>query len=60
MFVDSEAPKGRCEGCRYARTIYATGNWKFIGCVHEPYKGKWVAQIEYCPKKDGESDGQTD
>lgn len=41
----------RCEGCEYAKEINATGDWKFIGCTHEPYKGKWVAEIKDCPKE---------
>jgi hypothetical protein len=23
----------------------------FLGCRHEPYKGKWVAEIKECPKE---------
>lgn len=42
----------RCEGCEFARRIEATGGWSFIGCRHEPYHGKWVAEIKECPKND--------
>lgn len=47
--------KKRCESCEYAREINATGDWRFIGCRHEPYKGKWVAEIKDCPKEKGDS-----
>lgn len=45
----------RCRKCEYARTIYMDIG-KFKGCIHEPYKGKWTAEIDECPigrKKDG-------
>lgn len=42
---------GRCKGCEFARTINSRGNWEFIGCNHEPYKGKWVCEIKDCPKQ---------
>lgn len=42
--------KQRCEGCKYCKVIDG-GGWDFYGCHHEPYKGKWVAEIKLCPKK---------
>lgn len=41
---------GRCEKCEYARVLGATGGWSFVGCRHEPYRDKWVAEIKDCPK----------
>lgn len=41
----------RCKDCEHAKELNATMNWKFIGCTHEPYKGKWVAEIKDCPKE---------
>ena len=50
-------PEGRCTKCEYARTVFATGNYKFLGCYlgcyHMPYTGKWVAEIKKCPKEEG-------
>lgn len=39
----------RCEGCKYANIVHATGGFKFLGCSHKPYKGKWIIEIESCP-----------
>lgn len=38
-----------CSKCKYGQR---TSAWKinFIGCTHKPYKGKWVAEIDECPK----------
>ena len=46
-------PEGRCTKCEYARTVFATGNYKFLGCYHMPYTGKRVAEIKKCPKEEG-------
>lgn len=35
--------------CKFARMITATGGWSFVGCIHEPYHGKWIAEINECP-----------
>lgn len=45
-----KSKKQRCEGCKYCRVTDGDG-WDFYGCYHEPYKGKWVAEIKLCPKK---------
>lgn len=42
-------PKGRCHPCKYAKVINAGDNWVFLSCWHEPYRGKWVAEIKDCP-----------
>lgn len=44
-------PKGRCRPCKYARVVFAQDQFMFLGCYHEPYRGKWVAEIKDCPKK---------
>ena len=48
-------PTGRCNPCKYARCVVATGQWMFLGCYHPPYSGKWVREIDVCPKKERES-----
>ena len=57
VFFDYEGDsKGRCDGCRDCRIVYTNGGWSFYGCYCGPYHGKWVAEIEDCPrgrKKDG-------
>ena len=51
MFVDeSVIRKGRCDGCEYCKVVYANGGWSFLGCYHQPYRCKWVANIKDCPK----------
>lgn len=39
-----------CKGCKHARSLNATGGFRFLGCVFPPYKGKWIIEIEKCPK----------
>lgn len=41
---------GRCKKCDKARCIEATGGYLFLGCYHNPYNGKSVAEIKDCPK----------
>ena len=43
-------PTGRCNPCKCARAVFATERFIFLGCYHEPYKGKWVREIKDCPK----------
>ena len=52
-FFDNKHPNGRCEGCEFCKPIYANGGWRFFGCHHQPYHGKWVAEIKDCPKMKG-------
>jgi len=35
--------------CEFARMVTATGGWSFYGCTHDPYHGKWIAEINECP-----------
>lgn len=42
---------GRCKGCDKSRCVPATGGYLFLGCFHEPYKGKSVTEIKDCPKQ---------
>lgn len=39
-----------CKNCKYKRGVQATGGFRFLGCECPPYKGKWIAEIENCPK----------
>jgi len=41
---------GRCKGCNKCRGL-SSNNWNFHGCFHPPYSGKWVAEIQDCPKQ---------
>ena len=43
--------KGRCNPCKYSKCVNASVNYKFLGCYHEPYKGKYVGEIKSCPKE---------
>ena len=43
-------PQGRCHPCKYARAVFAQDQFMLLGCYHEPYRGKWVAEIKECPK----------
>lgn len=52
-FLES-IPDGRCKGCRYAKTVFATNQYMFLdmflGCYCVPYRGKRFAEILNCPK----------
>lgn len=50
MFDEEKPIKQRCEGCEYCKRVYAQNNFRFNGCYHRPYTGKWVAEIKDCPK----------
>lgn len=52
FFAYEKEGKGRCSGCPDCRTVYADGGWQFKGCYYKPYRGKWVAEIKDCPKKE--------
>lgn len=45
-------PRDRCLGCDHCRGISAQDGFSFLGCYHEPYRGKWVVEIKDCPKLD--------
>ena len=47
-----QCPDGRCKHCPFAHVVTAWGQWQFVGCYHEPYKGRWVAEIKDCPKNE--------
>lgn len=40
-----------CSKCRFRKIFDCTDNFKILGCMHEPYHGKWVVEIDECPKK---------
>lgn len=40
-----------CQFCDNSRWIADFGQFKLLGCFHEPYQGKWCAEIKECPKK---------
>ena len=50
-------PPEKCEGCPYAIRVFAGPavgynkgkQWSFVGCKHDPYKGKWIKEIKVCP-----------
>ena len=41
-----------CERCEFKITIHLSSNFVIMGCTHKPYKGKWVAEIDKCPRDD--------
>ena len=43
-------PEGRCKNCEFVKAVTASGGMIFLGCFHNPYKGKWVREIKECPK----------
>lgn len=50
FFKYSNQSSERCDGCRDCQIVYANGGWSFYGCYYEPYHGKWIAEIQNCPK----------
>ena len=40
-----------CNGCEYCRTLKDQIGWQFRGCFGGDYKGKPIAEIEFCPLK---------
>ena len=49
--------KGRCLRCPHSKPVVANEQWMFLGCYHEPYHGKCVAEIKDCPKQTEEVKG---
>lgn len=47
---DNEYEK-KCKHCEHCRRVYAQNGWSIVGCFHEPYRGKWIAEIKECPKE---------
>lgn len=41
----------KCGGCKYLIHINANDNWGFFGCIFPPLRGKWIREIEQCPKE---------
>lgn len=39
-----------CKKCECCNVILKDQFGTYLGCFKEPYKGKWVAEIEKCPK----------
>lgn len=51
---DALAKDNRCKNCKYCRDVYTQSPQKKIrGCYHEPYRGKWVTEIDVCPYQRG-------
>lgn len=42
----------KCSKCRFRKIFDCGDGFKILGCMHEPYHGKWVAEIDECPRKD--------
>lgn len=47
---ESLKKKNRCIKCKYRKTIHAQYEWMFDGCCYKPYRGKWIQEINECPK----------
>ena len=39
-----------CRKCEYSYRFSSQDGCWFIGCKYPPFRGRWVAQIEECPK----------
>lgn len=52
--MTTEEQKDKCIKCEYSRR-FCSHNFGFLGCTYGELKGKWVAELEKCPK---ESDKQ--
>lgn len=39
-----------CKKCEYSYRFSCGYQW-FIGCKYPPYQGRWVKQINLCPKE---------
>lgn len=42
--------KKGCKTCAFCEVIHAFDGFSFLGCKHEPYRGKPCFDIEKCPK----------
>ena len=42
-------PHNNNKECEYCHMISAQDGWKFRGCFHSPYKGKFISEIKECP-----------
>lgn len=40
-----------CLACPYHEERKAHGGWMYVACMHKPYDGAWVKNID-CPKHD--------
>ena len=49
FFKYTKVSEDRCSNCKFRHIVYTNGGWNFFGCYHEPYKGKWIAEIKECP-----------
>jgi len=45
-----------CGKCEHKKLVHAQGNFKFYGYHCKPYSGKWIAEIENCPKVESEGE----
>lgn len=55
MEIEQKKPtKDRCKGCDESQTVLTNDGWRFLGCYHKPYKGKWVVEIKDCPQQQSE------
>ena len=41
----------RCKGCNYCKKVREQNKWWFYGCYCRPYNGKWIIEIENCPRE---------
>ena len=45
--------KDICQMCQYSKWIDKWGDRKIFGCTHASYQGKWIGEINECPKTVG-------
>lgn len=48
--MTDEFREDKCRKCRYCRAIFYFKGRPYYGCFHLPYKGKFLGEIEECPK----------
>lgn len=49
IFIDTLSDAEH-EPCQYCCVIRQDKFGIYLGCNHEPYKGKWIAELDVCPK----------
>lgn len=41
-----------CARCKFKEAIDCGSGFIIMGCTYAPYEGKWVAEIDKCPRDD--------
>ena len=46
----SKFREDKCSKCKDCKAIFTYMGRPYYGCYHVPYKGKFLGEIEECPK----------